>query len=381
MSDDHEHPPGARPQGQPGQTPASSSEPQVQEDAGSQALAEAFRSSFFIVQVAMVILVVVFLCSGVFSVGPQEKAVILRLGRPVGEGSGALLGAGLHWAFPRPFDEVRRIPFTEIQTVTSDTGWYYMSTQDQAAEAAGTYRPSPSASLDPKIDGYVMTGDGNIIHARATLRYTVDDPFRYEFDFVNASNSVRDALDEALIYATARFTNVDDVLRRDQARFQETVQLRVAQLAQQEDLGVSISQCVVYPIVPPVKLQPDFERVTTALSASQTVQNEAETERNGITNAAAAEANRRVSIARADATNLVASVKADADNFTALLPQYRENPWLVRSYLYYQAMSAAMTNVSGKWFVPENPGGQPAEIRIQLSRPPFVPGASPAGGP
>jgi hypothetical protein len=42
------------------------------EDAGSQALAEALRSSFFIVQIIMVVLVLVFLFSGFYTVGPQE---------------------------------------------------------------------------------------------------------------------------------------------------------------------------------------------------------------------------------------------------------------------------------------------------------------------
>jgi membrane protease subunit HflK len=379
MSDDHKHPSAEHTHGQPG-APAPASEPQSQEDAGAQALAEAFRSSFFIVQIVMVILVVVFFCSGIFSVGPQEKAVILRLGRPVGEGADALLGAGLHWAFPRPIDEVRRIPFTEIQTVKSTTGWYYMSPQDEAAEVAGTYHPYPGASLNPTRDGYTITGDGNIIHTRTTLSYKVDDPIHYEFDFVNASNSVRDALDEALIYASARFTNVDDVLRRERSHFQETVRSRVAQLVQQEDLGIVILQCQV-DTIPPARLQPDFERVTSALSAAETQKNEAAAEQNTITNTAAADAVRRVSAAETEATNLVASVKADADRFTSLLPQYETTPGLVKSILYYRTLEDVMSGAAGKWYMPENPGGEPLEIRLQLSRQPTAPPASPAGSP
>jgi membrane protease subunit HflK len=378
MSDDHEHPSHEHAQGQPG-APTPASEPLLQEDAGSQALAEAFRSSFFIVQVVMVILVVVFFCSGIFSVGPQEKAVILRLGRPVGEGANALLGAGLHWAFPRPIDEVRKIPFTEIQTVKSTTGWYYMSPQDEAAEVAGAYNPYPAASLNPTRDGYTITGDGNIIHARATLSYKVEYPIRYEFDFVNASASVQDALDEALIYASARFTNVDDILlRRDHSRFQDTVQSRVMQLVQQEDLGITVLQCNV-DAIPPTRLQPDFERVTSALSAAERQKNEAAAEQNTITNKAAADAVRLVSNATTDATNLVASVKADADRFTSLLPRYEAAPGLTMSILYYRTLDDVMSGAAGKWYMPENPGGEPLEIRLQLSRQPVTPQA--AGGP
>src|SRR5258707_3080246 len=94
------------------------------QDAGTQALAEALRSSFAIVKVVMGLMVVAFFASGFFTVGPSEKAVILRFGKPVGEGSKALLTSGLHWSLPYPIDEVVRIPITEIQKVSSNNGWY-----------------------------------------------------------------------------------------------------------------------------------------------------------------------------------------------------------------------------------------------------------------
>ena len=102
---DHDHGPAA-PQ------PAA---PELIEDAGSRALSEALRSSFVIVRVLMAALVVLFLASGFFTVGPHEKKIILRFGKPVGEGENALLGPGFHWAFPAPIDEVVSVPVTQIQ--------------------------------------------------------------------------------------------------------------------------------------------------------------------------------------------------------------------------------------------------------------------------
>ena len=87
-------------------TPPVAPEPMMPEDAGSQALSDALRSSFAIVRVIMVLLVVVFFASGVFTVPSQEKAIVLRFGRPVGSGEERLLGPGLHWSFPYPIDEV-----------------------------------------------------------------------------------------------------------------------------------------------------------------------------------------------------------------------------------------------------------------------------------
>src|SRR4051794_28731271 len=86
----------------------------AQEDAGSTALAEALRSSFAIVKILMIVLVIAFFASGIFTVNSQQKAIILRFGKPVGAGPDQLLGPGLHWSFPSPIDEVVKIPIGEI---------------------------------------------------------------------------------------------------------------------------------------------------------------------------------------------------------------------------------------------------------------------------
>src|ERR1035441_9414384 len=109
---DHDHP-------QNGQT----APPETPVDAGSQALAEALRSSFAIVKFVMVLLVLVFLGSGFFTVGPQERAIVLRFGEPLGEGEKALLAPGkLHWSFPYPIDEVVKVPLTGIPNGTAGAG-------------------------------------------------------------------------------------------------------------------------------------------------------------------------------------------------------------------------------------------------------------------
>jgi len=234
------------------------SAPVTPEDAGSQALEEAMRSSFFIVKVAMVLMVFVFLGSGFFTVGAQEKAVILRFGKPVGVGQKALLTAGLHWSFPYPIDEVVRIPITEIQKITSNVGWYFTTPE---MELSGQEMP-PGASLNPGVDGYVFTADHNIIHSRATLYYHIDDPLHYVFDFASASNTVQNALNNALLSTAGKY-NVDDVLLRDQAGFRDAVLQRVSELIDQENLGVSIDNCEVQSI-PPRQLTEVFSQVTTA---------------------------------------------------------------------------------------------------------------------
>ena len=242
----------------PDELPAPALPPETPMDAGSQALAEALRSSFAIVKVVMVLLVLLFLASGFFTVGPQERAILLRFGRPVGEGEKALLLPGLHWSFPYPIDESIKVSISGLQQVRSTVGWYAITPEQ---ELSGI-EPPAGGPLNPIVDGYALTADANIIHTQATLTYRIKEPIRYVFSFVNASNAVQNALDNALLYAASRF-KVDDILTRDIAGFQEEVRRRVTQAVEKQDLGILVEQCAVQS-VRPRQLKDAFDRVLNA---------------------------------------------------------------------------------------------------------------------
>ena len=344
------------------------------DDAGSQALAEALRSSFTIVKFVMVVLVVVFLGSGFFQVGPQEKAIVLRFGKPVGQGQQALLGPGLHWSFPFPIDEVVRIPITEVQKVESTVGWYFMTREQEIAFKATGTAPPAGASLNPAVDSYVITADRNIIHTRATLYYHVEDPIQYVFSFTSASNAIQNALDNALLYTAAHF-QVDDALYNQRAAFQDDVLQRAGTLVNQEQLGIAIDHCVLDDIVPPRQLKAIFDQVTEAEQNRNRVLDDAHSYENQITNSAAAQGAAAISEARSARARYVQSVQADAKAFSALLPNYRINPALFEAQKLVQVVGQATTNASFKAFLPTTANGEPVELRLLLNREP--PGPNP----
>jgi membrane protease subunit HflK len=341
--------------------------PMTPDDAGSQALAEALHSSFAIVKVVMVLMVLAFFSSGFFTVGPQEKAVILRFGRPVGEGEKILLNSGWHWSFPYPIDEVVKIPIRKIQTVNSTVGWY-ATTAEQ--ELSGEELPA-GASLNPAVDGYAITADINTIHTRATLNYHIEDPIRFVFNFMSASNTVQNALNNALLYAAAHF-NVDDILTRDVAGFRVAVLQRVSDLTEQEQLGIVIDQCEVQSI-PPRQLQDVFTRVTTARENRNKILLDARSYENQVLSQAGAEASSITNAAAADRARYVQSITAEAKRFDDLLPKYESNPGLFAQVTLVQAMGPILTNVQDKIFLPERADGKPRELRLMLNREPPAP--------
>jgi modulator of FtsH protease HflK len=351
---DHSHPPTAAPP------------PGSPEDATGQALSEALRSSFVIIKILMAGLVLFFLCSGMFTVGPQERAMILRFGKPVGAGDKALLGPGFHWAFPAPIDEVIKIPAGQVRTATSSAGWYATTPEKELAKN----EPPPGDSLKPGADGYVLTADANIIHVRAALRYRIVDPVRFEFGFLNAARFITNALNDSLNYAAAHFT-VDRILTRDVTSFREQVRARLNYLIDQERLGIVIEQCDIQARAPrQERVARAFNAVTDAGLKSGQVLNEARGYANEVRSRALGEAASLTNAAMTEKTRLVESVGGEAKRFASLLPQYEANRGLFTLQRQAETLGRVFTNAYEKFFVAPGAAGQPREIRLLLSREP-----------
>jgi membrane protease subunit HflK len=341
----------------------------MHEDAGSQALTEALRSSFAIVRVVMVMLVVLFFVHGIFQVKPNERAMILHFGKPPGESTKALLGPGLHWSYPYPIDEVQKVSVTGLQKVESTVGWY-ATTKEQ--ELAGT-EPIPGATLNPALDGYTLTADANIIHVRSTLTYHVVDPVRYVFHFVAASNIVQNALNNAIVYASANF-KVDDILTKDKVGFQAAIEKRATQLLERDNLGVAVDQCDVQTTWPRQQnVKAAFAAVLSAQIDRDKLLQDASSYTNQVLTAAVATSNAIVNLAESRRAQYVSDISSRATNFISILPWYKTNASLFAQQRFNDTMGRVLTNVQEKIYVPERLDGKTRDLWLLLNREPGKP--------
>ena len=342
------------------------------DDAGAQALAEALGSGFKIVRWLLLVLVVIFFATGMFIVEPNEVAVILRFGKPVGTGAEQLLKPGWHWAFPKPIDEPVKIPIGQSHTAISTTGWFATTPE---LEATGK-EPPARESLQPGVDGYTLTGDGNIIHVRATLKYRIRaaDALNYEFGFARFTNAVQHALDHALVYASARFT-ADQALYRDTARFKETLLDRMNYQIETLGLGITIEPSEIK-VSAPLAVRPAFDAVLAAEQDRSKKISEARGGAEQTTRKAIGEANAIVSAGSATANQMVQAVTAEARYFTDQLPSHRKDPALFEQRLLTETMTRVLTNAQDKFFIPTRADGHPRELRLQLNREPQKPAAT-----
>ena len=337
-----------------------STPPVAVEDSGSQALSEALRSSFGIVKVIMFALVIVFLGSGIFTVPPNQKAVVLRFGKTSSVTREQLLGPGLHWSWPYPIDEKVFIPISEIQTVTSTVGWY-------ATNPDGT-EPQAGQSLNPALDGYTLTADGNIIHARVTLDYQIADPISYVLNFRDAKEIVTNALDNAVLAASAQF-KVDDAVRLERGAFKDRVVQLFSRAVEQQQLGIVVGSSKLESI-PPRQVNEAFNAVTAAEQESSTTNNAARGAASTMLSAALSESNSIINTATSDRAKLLSSIRAESTNFLDRLPAYERNPQLFRQLLLTETWRKVLANAEDKEVMPDDFDGKPRELRLLLNREP-----------
>jgi modulator of FtsH protease HflK len=360
---DHDHPHShagahARP-GVQEAPPAGPAAPASVEDPGTQALAEALRSSFVIVKVIMVLLVILFFASGVFIVPPNEKAIILRFGKPVGTAEDQLLGPGLHWSFPSPIDEVVRIQVGQLQSLSSTVGWY--------ATFPGIENMPAQDYLDLARDGYTLTADGNILHVRATIEYRINDPLSYYFQFSSTSNLVQNALNNSILYASSRYT-VDRALRLDLLGFKETINSRLNELIEAQNLGVTVETADIRVDVPRF-LRPSFEEVHQAEQDFNRVINQARGYEGEELSRAWGNSNVIVNASMADYVRLTNSIAAEARYLAERNAEYERNPDLFQQRMHLETMQRVLSNAREQHIMPANRGGS-TELRLLFGREP-----------
>ena len=337
------------------------------EDAGSQALSESLKSSFLIIKILVVILVLFFFRTLIFTVPTHETAVVLRFGKPVQQDGSILLEPGAHMALPYPIDEIIRIPREEVQTMESGAGWYLTSSILEAINQ----EPPAMPSFDPARESYTLTSDTNIIHVKVFLKYRIIDPEAYVFNFASATNVLRNVLDSAIFHASSQYT-VDQALRLNILGFQEEIVTRVQTLADSYGLGIAVEPSEIRAI-PPRYLQTAFDETQSAAQERSAKISEAEGFASSLLARAEGEAEAIVNAGNTEKLRLVETLKAEADYFAGLRSEYEKNPEYFKNRRLVETIQGVMTNAQEKFIMTERADGQPRELRLLLSREPQRP--------
>jgi len=329
----------------------------VSSDTGGQALAEALRLSFRLLRGAMLLILLGYLASGVFVVQQHERALVLVFGRVAGLGTERIKEPGLHWTWPRPFSEVLKLPAERVQTLTTRSFWY-----EREADFQDNAGPGPT--LRPDRDGYLLTGDANLLHSRWSARYTIAQPLAYRFGFADVDAVLLDELDRAVVRVSARFA-VDRALRTDLEAYREAVEADLRTRIDQLQLGVRLQGVDIVGIAPPRQVAEAFDAVTQSAQERAQLISDARAYAVRAVNEAQGDGERLRSEGEAFRQARITEVKAQADTFERIYSKWKDSPDTVARTLLQDGVRRALSGVEQKYVV--HAGDADQEIRLQLS--------------
>jgi membrane protease subunit HflK len=387
--------------------------PVGQLDAGSKSLADALRISFFVLKIIMIVLVILFFSSGVFTIGPDEQAIVLRFGKIRGNTSEErVLSPGLHWAIPYPIEEIIKFPGRNtVERVAVDALWY-----DETKQTA-------PRSLDPVMDGYCLTrndtvadlkagDDYNIVHSKWLLTYKISDcelflknvyvkPAPAGQNYIDVISQSAEPLLKALtcdaIVATMVQFSIDEAIKSDADISRQAKKLLQAKLDNIES-GIEVDSMQITAVTWPRQVDDAFvASIKASNEADKTIRQAkgyAESRINevggteiinafstpNVTEAqmeyywanASGQVRQAISEAKAYRTKVVESAKANADYLAKLLPEYRKRPKLVLERIYYDAMEEILSNTQETIIAQPASGIKNTEFRVMVNRDPAL---------
>jgi membrane protease subunit HflK len=380
-------------------------------DPAQQSLAEALRVSFTILKLAMLVLLIAYAFSGTFSVGSNEVALRLLFGDYVGSPGNRVLERGTYFAAPFPIEQIVKVDTRPTAVSLADEFWFE-TTERESGLTRSQLQFQRSQPLNPRRDGSLITGDLNIVHAKWTLIWRVENPVDYLTNVGSrdlAEEVVKLVAQQGIVHAVAQLP-ADQILKGVVNREQATGLMR-QRLADMRT-GLSIDQLTLDRVSAPLRVARSFDAVTTAESDRAGRILAAQQERAKILGEAAGEGCRAllelvnwyavatergdepeisalrnridtaledlrvgdtliggetariINTAKTYRTQIIEQIATEAESFKQLLPQYRQNPRLVLAKLWEDAREQILTGDVETFYT------VPGQLELQLNRDP-----------
>jgi membrane protease subunit HflK len=280
---------------------------------------------------SLVVAVLVFLLSGVYTIQPGEIAVVRRFGRVIKPS----VAAGLHFRLPWPIDSETVVNISQIRR-----------------ESVGVVETEGEHPLHLEGPGNLqaLSGDTNIIDYEVIVQYQVEDPVLYLYN-VNypAYQLVRDAVRTA-VTSESGTTGVDDILTVERQRLQNTVREDVQSRLDRYESGLRVISTSFQKAYPPEDVADAFRDVSSAREDKNKSVNNAEGYRNSVIPEARGEAQRILSDANSQAQAKIDLATGAAESFNSVLAQYQKNSIIygedvTRFRLYLETMEKVLPGV------------------------------------
>ena len=298
--------------------------------------------------VMQAVVIVIVLCftayTSVFTVDPEEKAVVLKFGK-----EDRIVGQGLHFKLPFFMEQEYKVPVQRqlklefgFRTAGNETRQQFAQTQ----YSSGGYA----------AESLMLTGDLNVASIEWVTQYKIADPVKYLFKVRNVDQTFRD-MNEAVMREIIGDRTINEVLTIGRGEIQNLAMEKLSALCKEYTLGIVVSQVILQDVSPPEPVKPAFNEVNQAEQEKETTIQNALAEYNREIPKAEGTALKTVEAAEGYAVKRVNEAKGAVSRFTQVYEEYQKAPGITRQRIYLETMAEIYQAVDRKIIIDEDVNG------------------------
>ncbi|MEO0453154.1 MAG: FtsH protease activity modulator HflK [Verrucomicrobiota bacterium] len=294
-------------------------------------------SASTIVLAVVGILILFGLFTSFYTVQAESQGIVLRFGKYYNT-----VGSGLQFKLPFGIDQVLIVPVE--RQLKQEFGFYTSGGTNVSQYSVSTAERNAERSM--------VTGDLNAASVEWVIQYRITDPKQFLFEVRSPEFTLRD-IAESVMRAVVGDRTVDEVITIGRQEIEGEALIKMQELVQKYQLGLSINQVQLKDVNPPQPVQPSFNEVNQAQQQKEQMINVANGEYNKVVPRARGEAEQKIQEAEGYALKRVNEAEGDVANFVAVLEEYKKAKDVTKQRLYLETMQEVIPNMGEKIIIDE----------------------------
>lgn len=288
-------------------------------------------------KIIVIIALILLMLSGIYVVDSGEAAVVLRFGKLAGSNDSKIKSPGLHYAFPYIVDEVIKVPVGKVHEIQVDT------------HNSGGSRIYPNL----RSNGYLLTGDENIILLRIIIKYKIDDAAAYAL-YIKDVGDIIDGVASGELVSLVAGMDVDSVLTDGKENLSRETQKNLQSQLDHLQCGINITNIELTSISPPRETRKYFDEVNAASVKKETKIREAEEYKASAIPKAQGNADQLIRDANINQSNMLIRANQEVAEFEGLYNQYAQNPRAVMDGTFRKRIGQVLTQMGAEIIIPND---------------------------
>lgn len=258
-----------------------------------------------------------------YTVDDKQQGVVTTFGRVTDT-----VDPGLHFKMPFGIQQVYKVDVNVYQKIE-----------------LGYVKGNQGADVYNQDESSMITGDYNIVNVDFFVEYRISDPVQYLFSS-NEPELILKNLIQSQVRNVVGSATVDAVLTDGKENIQMQVKDLVAQILSEYDIGLTLVEVRIQDAEPPTTdVIEAFKAVETAKQQAEAVVNNAMAYQNAQLPNAKAEADKLLQNAEYLKQKRVNEAVEAVAMFQAMYEEYKLNPDITLSRMYYEAISQILPGV------------------------------------